>query len=66
MTEGSNLLMTVQERASQARYPEEVNELLQPINRYVEEGKPKQDERLRQISELSTHLYGKGVLNNWC
>ena len=33
-----------------------------PINKYVELGKPAQEERMKQISELSLQLYGKWPL----
>jgi hypothetical protein len=59
MTEGSNLLVTLSQRANQCQSPEDANELIQPVNRFVEEGKPLQDDRLRQISELAVQLYGK-------
>jgi len=58
MTEGNNLLISLGQRVNQCRNPAEVNELIRPINRFVEEGRPLQEDRLRHISELAVQLYG--------
>ena len=58
MTEGNNLLISLGQRANKVQSPQEAEEMLQEVNRYIEEGKPAQDERLKKISELAVQLYG--------
>ena len=62
MIEGQSLLTSLNQRANQVKTPDEVSELMVPINKYVELGKPAQEERMKQISELSLQLYGKWPL----
>ena len=58
MADGNDLLITLSSNANRCSKPDDTDELLRPINRFVEEGKPVQDERLNQISELAVQLYG--------
>lgn len=59
MKEGSHLLITIGRRSTECRNPQEANELIRKLEKYVEEGKPLQEQRLQKVSELAVQLYGK-------
>ncbi len=59
MKEGSHLLIMIGRRSTECRNPQEANELIRKLEKYVEEGKPLQEQRLQKVSELAVQLYGK-------
>ena len=63
MKDGNNLLIDIGRRINQCKSPREVDELVKPMDHFLQEGKPKQEERLRKISELAVELYGKYFLS---
>ncbi|XP_025104045.1 coiled-coil domain-containing protein 141-like isoform X3 [Pomacea canaliculata] len=58
MREGSQLLINIGRRAPECRAPQDAADLIQSLERFVEQGKPLQEQRLQKISELSLQLYG--------
>ena len=58
MSDANNVLMNIGMQANECRTPEDANELLEKIHRYVDEGRPVQDERMSKMSELAEQLYG--------
>ncbi|XP_076451161.1 coiled-coil domain-containing protein 141-like [Babylonia areolata] len=58
MREGSQLLINIGRRAPECRKPQEAADLIRSLERYVEEGKPHQEQRLQKVSELAVQLYG--------
>ncbi|XP_046554795.1 uncharacterized protein LOC124264120 [Haliotis rubra] len=59
MKEGSHLLINIGRRSTECRNPQEANELIRKLEKYVEEGKPLQEQRLQKVSELAVQLYGE-------
>lgn len=59
MKDGNNMLSDIGRRINQCKTPQEVDDLVRPMDTFLQEGKPKQEERLRKISELAVELYGK-------
>ena len=59
MREGSQLLINIGRRAPECKKPDQADELIKSLERYVEQGKPHQEQRLQKISELAIDLYGK-------
>lgn len=57
--DGNNLLINLGRKVTECRSPKEAEELINKMNKFVEEGKPKNDQRLNKISELAIELYGK-------
>lgn len=53
------MLSDIGRRINQCKTPQEVDDLVRPMDTFLQEGKPKQEERLRKISELAVELYGK-------
>ena len=58
MREGSQLLINIGRQAPECRKPQQAAELIQNLERYVEKGKPLQEQRLQKVSELAIQLYG--------
>ena len=58
MREGSQLLINIGRQAPECRKPQQAAELIQSLERYVEKGKPLQEQRLQKVSELAMELYG--------
>ncbi|KRT85768.1 Immunoglobulin, partial [Oryctes borbonicus] len=56
--EGSRLLMTITKKATTVKKPEEAQALLNEIATFLKPGECKQDERIRQICQLSAELFG--------
>lgn len=62
MREGSQLLINIGRRAPECRAPQDAADLIQSLERFVEQGKPLQEQRLQKISELSLQLYGQCLM----
>lgn len=58
MREGSQLLIDTGHQAPQCKTPQEAENLIKNLEKFVEKGKSKQEERLQKISELAVKLYG--------
>ena len=61
MRQGSQLLIDTGHEAPQCTKPEQADRLVKNLEKYVEDGKTKQEERLQKISDLASNLYGKCV-----
>ncbi|KAG5897357.1 hypothetical protein JTB14_030240 [Gonioctena quinquepunctata] len=56
--EGSKLLVTIARKSTIVKRPEEAQQLLNEISTFLKPGEEKQNERIKQISELALQLYG--------
>ncbi|XP_015607040.1 titin isoform X3 [Cephus cinctus] len=56
--EGSKLLITIARKATMVKVPEDATNLLHDVDTYLKPGEDKQEERIRKIRELSTHVFG--------
>ncbi|VDI56857.1 titin [Mytilus galloprovincialis] len=57
LKDGNNLLNDIGRKIVQCKTPQEVDDLVKPMDQFLQEGKPKQEERLRKLSELAVELY---------
>ena len=62
MRAGSQLLIDTGVAAPKAKSPEEAEQLVKNLEKFVEEGKKPQEERLQKISTIATQLYGENLL----
>ena len=60
--QGSQLLVTVARKSTQLRTPAEARQLLQEVETFIKPQEEKLDNRIRKISELAVHLYGKRIV----
>ncbi|XP_060064415.1 titin-like, partial [Ylistrum balloti] len=56
--EGNTLLINISRRTPECRNPEDAETLARSLNSFMETGKPRQEDRLKHISELAVELYG--------
>ncbi|CAG5126015.1 unnamed protein product [Candidula unifasciata] len=63
MREGSELLIDIGHKAPDCKTPQDAENLIKNLEKFVEKGKTNQEQRLQKISELATHLYGDQGVN---
>ncbi|XP_012936768.1 uncharacterized protein LOC101859779, partial [Aplysia californica] len=63
MREGSQLLIDTGHEAPQCKQPQQADRLIKNLEKFVEDGKTHQEERLQKISDLATRLYGEQGTN---
>ena len=63
MRAGNQLLIEIGVSANKCTEPKQAQALVQDLERFVEEGKAPQEERLQKVSDLAARLYGKGFTN---
>lgn len=52
------MLLTIAQKTTQVKTPEEANELLHEIQIFLKPGEEAQNRRLEEISKLADQLYG--------
>ncbi|BFZ21917.1 hypothetical protein BsWGS_24956 [Bradybaena similaris] len=63
MREGSQLLIDTGHKAPDCKTPQDAENLIKNLEKFVEKGKTNQEQRLQKISELANQLYGDQGVN---
>lgn len=64
MREGSQLLIDTGHKAPQCKTPQDAENLIKNLEKFVEQGKTNQEQRLQKVSDLANHLYGRLLITS--